>query len=283
MRTLNAATALLLLPCLLGCEQTRDGKNSESQPETLMPATKSGDTKARDARSGEDELEELAIKFSTAATFDDLSSCLNPDSAKMFSREAWEKSTRPAIKRDDIKVTKVEITGDAAVIHCMSPTGKRGVVRSLWATKRDGEWLLTFAKAKAPLHKSRLGTAREKARQAHCRSNLMQMAGACRLFSKDNDGKLPPTLEALFPKYVQDKDILSCPSKRGAQDYSYVAGISLTAPDDSVVAYDNAGNHEGGRIVVFLDAKAKWMTEQEFQEALKKTRMHLKAGGSRTR
>ncbi len=255
MRALSVALASLLLFSLLGCG------------------------KARSTRSAEDELRELAIKFYTAATFEDWSACMDEGSAKMFSRAAWE--MRTAFKREDIKITGVNITGDAAVIHCESPTGKKWIMRSLWAARKDAEWLLTFGKAEAPLHKSRLGAAREGARRAHCISNLKQTAYACERFSKDNNGKLPGTFEVMLSMGI-DKRIFSCPSRRGEMDYVYVPGLEPGDPPDCILAYDKEGNHEGGRNVLFLDKNVKWMTEEAFQTTLEKTRRHIKAGGSTT-
>ncbi len=113
MRALSVAAASLLLFSLLGCE------------------------KARDARSTEDELEELVIKFYTAATFDDWSACLDEESAKMFSRDAWEKRPGPILKKEDFKITKVQVSNSSGVVYCEHTKARKPF--HLWAVRKKGQ------------------------------------------------------------------------------------------------------------------------------------------------
>lgn len=257
VKMLRTATPWLLVFLALGCE------------------------KGAETRSPEEELKELAIKFFTASTFDKWASCLDEESTKMFNRAAWEKSPRPALKREDFRIARVEVSGDAAIIHCEPTESQKPVMRRLWAAKKNGKWLLTFGKASTPLHKSHLEGARERARKARCRSHLKQIGLAIQIFVADNEGRLPPNLELLFPKYIDDTTISSCPSKhggvkRGEMDYAYVAGLKPADPKDCVLAYDKEGNHEGGRNVLLISAEVKWMTEAEFRKTLAKTMKHKK-------
>ena len=37
-----------------------------------------------------------------------------------------------------------------------------------------------------------------------------------------------------------------------------------------ITVYEKAGNHTGGRNVLFLDSHVEWVTEERFQELIKK-------------
>jgi prepilin-type processing-associated H-X9-DG protein len=64
--------------------------------------------------------------------------------------------------------------------------------------------------------------ARESARRASCQNNLKQMALVLQLYAADNDGHYPPLapyrdlwvpdLRVLYPEYLTDPEIFSCPS-----------------------------------------------------------------------
>ncbi len=62
--------------------------------------------------------------------------------------------------------------------------------------------------------------------------SVRTMGTSIESYQKDHDGKYPPTLEALIPKYVADKAALSCGSSEDPKPMEY----SQPKPDASVEA-----------------------------------------------
>ncbi len=131
---------------------------------------------------------------------------------------------------------------------------------------------------------------RESARRAHCANNLRQIAVGCAMYAQENDGHLPSRLEQLYPEYVDQPKIFSCPSSpsnyqdfekgtvtKKSSSYVLVPEFKETMPGSTILAYDkSAENHSGaGRNVAFVDAHVEWMRESAFQAALKKHRAEL--------
>lgn len=57
-------------------------------------------------------------------------------------------------------------------------------------------------------------SAREKARQADCMSNLRQLGAALVTYRADNNGRNPDWLSNLYPTYIDDKRVYVCRSDR---------------------------------------------------------------------
>ena len=57
-------------------------------------------------------------------------------------------------------------------------------------------------------------SAREKARQADCMSNLRQLGAALVTYRADNSGRNPDWLSNLYPTYIDDKGVYVCRSDR---------------------------------------------------------------------
>jgi prepilin-type processing-associated H-X9-DG protein len=114
---------------------------------------------------------------------------------------------------------------------------------------------------------------RESARRASCKSNLRQIGLAAHMWADDNDEKFPPDLKSLYPDYVDNAKIYSCPSSRStyrdfesgnvtarSSSYAYLPGRAVVFPGTFVLAYDkSADNHNGGGFnVLYCDAHVEW-------------------------
>jgi len=109
-----------------------------------------------------------------------------------------------------------------------------------------------------------LSSARERARRTKCLSNLKQITYACHLWAGDNDERFPPSLDALFPDYVSDRQLFSCPSSPARRSYNYVAGLTAADPPDWVLAYEPAGNHAGqGANAAYIGGQVVWTADVE--------------------
>jgi prepilin-type processing-associated H-X9-DG protein len=66
---------------------------------------------------------------------------------------------------------------------------------------------------------------------------------------------------------------LVCPAMRHRPDYeSYVyRGVDTggTSVEPMIImVHDRAGNHEGGRNILFVDSHVEWVSEERFQELI---------------
>ena len=121
---------------------------------------------------------------------------------------------------------------------------------------------------------------RERARRTKCASNLKQMGYGCHLWSADNNELFPPSLDALFPKYILDKGIFECASSPGSAGYSYVSGLSAAHDAGWMLAFDNEGNHGGdGRNALYIGGHVMWHPEEAFKRNLEKTIKEATARG----
>ena len=57
-----------------------------------------------------------------------------------------------------------------------------------------------------------VNSARKNARQADCRSNLHQFGAAFTIYRADHNGLNPPWMSALYPRYIDNRDIYVCKS-----------------------------------------------------------------------
>jgi len=106
-----------------------------------------------------------------------------------------------------------------------------------------------------------------------CRGNLRQIGLAINGYSVDYDGEFPPTFRELYPDYVNNPKLFSCPAKRSkytkdfvsgkvgerSSSYVYLPGRFVALPGDFILAYDKPDNHDGDGInVLFLDVHVAW-------------------------
>jgi hypothetical protein len=90
-------------------------------------------------------------------------------------------------------------------------------------------------------------------------SNAKQLVFACKVYAIDNNGNYPPSLDALFPTYLQDRAVLASPLKPGEPlGYKYTPGLTDTSPSTIILLEDKfAPTLKHVRIVVYTDDKAE--------------------------
>ncbi len=125
---------------------------------------------------------------------------------------------------------------------------------------------------------------REPARRACCRSNVRQIALACMLYAEDNAGAFPQRLAQLYPAYVDDARLFSCPTspstyadfKSGrvtpaSSSYALVPGLTDDMPGGLVLIHENSiANHGGdGGNVGFVDGHVEWRGKGDFGRLMK--------------
>ena len=114
---------------------------------------------------------------------------------------------------------------------------------------------------------------KERSWRLMCESHLREVALACRLYSQDNDGRMPDALEHLLPAQLDDRKLLKCRRDKSAAPSSYalVPGLRAGMPGDFVLVYETSlQNHKGvGRNVAFLDTRAEWWPAARDQELRK--------------
>ncbi|MHC4242483.1 MAG: DUF1559 family PulG-like putative transporter [Planctomycetota bacterium] len=123
--------------------------------------------------------------------------------------------------------------------------------------------------------------ARVQARRAACKSNLKIIGMALLMYSNDNKDKFPADLETLVTKtYLRENKMLICPADKLRDSYIY-RGASMTVADTPwiITVYEKSGNHEGGRNVLFMDGSAEWVSEERFQELIKKDNEYRRKKG----
>ena len=85
-----------------------------------------------------------------------------------------------------------------------------------------------------------------------------QIALACQLYAGDHKGKFPPTLDALVPKYCDDKKLFVSPfAPDEAMGYTYTPGLTTKSSADKVLIEDKFSEKEHQRIVAHVDASAE--------------------------
>jgi len=107
-----------------------------------------------------------------------------------------------------------------------------------------------------------------------CGTTLSGMGKAMLIYANDYEDKWPPNLETLVERAGYPRSGLLCPAMRHRPDYeSYVyrgvdTGGCWVEPM-IIMVHDRAGNHEGGRNVLFVDSHVEWVTEERFAELVK--------------
>jgi hypothetical protein len=104
-----------------------------------------------------------------------------------------------------------------------------------------------------------------------CATVLSGMGKAFLIYANDHNDEFPPDLETLVDTVEYPRSDLICPAMRHRPDYeSYVyRGVDTggtSVEPNIILVHDRAGNHEGGRYVLFVDSHVEWVTEERFQE-----------------
>jgi prepilin-type N-terminal cleavage/methylation domain-containing protein/prepilin-type processing-associated H-X9-DG protein len=103
-----------------------------------------------------------------------------------------------------------------------------------------------------------IARTRERAKRTTCANNLHQIGIALHNYATDHNETFPASLESLYPNYVDDQDVFSCPSSDGG--YTYQAGLTESSPSTTMIAEDTGGNHSNGKNVLYLGGNVKWVS-----------------------
>lgn len=120
--------------------------------------------------------------------------------------------------------------------------------------------LLVMAAVLAPF----MRMVKQRAKRIRCENNLMRISLGLHQYAAANKGVFPPSLEALYPKYVGDTKAFNCPAgkRQGtpeSSDYNYVAGLSESSSPSEVIVYDADENHgKAGKNVLKVDGEVDW-------------------------
>jgi prepilin-type processing-associated H-X9-DG protein len=121
--------------------------------------------------------------------------------------------------------------------------------------------------------------ARSGARRARCLKNLQELAGAEATWSMEHDGKFSNRLSDLYPKYVSNLELFSCPSPDGEDitrkedidsktSYILRKGLTRASPPTEVLIYERHASHEGGHNVAFLDTHVETLSASRIRRLL---------------
>ena len=140
-------------------------------------------------------------------------------------------------------------------------------VHTIHVTKYPTPKAASFRGAAAP--RSALDHEASAATRARCANNLKQLALGCAKYAKKHDGQFPNRLSELYPDYVADLEVFSCPGSGSAVDspseldeqssYGIQPGLKASSSQDLVLLYEKtnhspgpSGRHEcsvGGRVL----------------------------------
>lgn len=93
--------------------------------------------------------------------------------------------------------------------------------------------------------------ARQKAREATCRSHLKQLSLGLALYREDHDDKLPPTKnwQTVIAPYVKAPDIFACPASK--HTYRYEQGRN------GILLIDDAPAHSGRQMALRINGEVE--------------------------
>ncbi len=136
---------------------------------------------------------------------------------------------------------------------------------------------------------------REPARRAACRNCLRNLSIACSVYAEDNNGHYPDTLERLYPDFVDNARVFSCPSapsewrdfndgdvSQASSSYVLEKGITYDMPSGVVLIYDKSTeNHSGyGRGIGYGGGRAEWVRDRRkglFEKRIQRQRKAVAA------
>jgi len=119
-----------------------------------------------------------------------------------------------------------------------------------------------------------------------CKNDLKCIGTAIHMYADEHDGDFPPDLLSLMPTYLSDHRIFRCHYIQGKRQreifgflrdkdkievhYIYLSGPNLSSPDDFILAFCMESYDGRGRNVLFKDAHAQFLEEDEFHSNLLK-------------
>jgi prepilin-type processing-associated H-X9-DG protein len=121
-----------------------------------------------------------------------------------------------------------------------------------------------------------VASARERARRAHCMSNLSQIGLACKMYAMDHGEKLPPNLAALADYVGDNPSVFVCASSETEpgdlasvdtwSDYILVPNRSEGDPGDAVLVFEKPGCHSGrGGNILTVDGAVRWCRLEDYE------------------
>ncbi|MGC9453347.1 MAG: hypothetical protein ACP5HU_00640 [Phycisphaerae bacterium] len=113
--------------------------------------------------------------------------------------------------------------------------------------------------------------AKELAKEITCGANLRTIAEAANIYRTDYSDVWPGNLQVLIDEDLLGPDSIRCPLSQSPResDYFYHPPADDASPM-TLLACDWRGNHRSGRNVVHANGKVRMVSEQEFQQLLKK-------------
>jgi hypothetical protein len=138
---------------------------------------------------------------------------------------------------------------------------------------------------------SYIGKALAEAHASKCQNNLRQIGIACiHYFDSVGDHRFyPPNLKSLVDERIlpESSEVFACPAKEAAAgaegwhcSYESLFGLSqkrlgARLRPRTMVAWDNAPRHRGGRCVLYANGAVGWLREAEFQTKLQEAKRAL--------
>lgn len=113
-----------------------------------------------------------------------------------------------------------------------------------------------------------------------CATNMSGIGKALLIYANDYNDQLPPDLETLISKAEMPARGLVCPASESRESYIY-RGASITTSDTPwmITVYEKLSNHGDGRNVLFLDSHVEWVSEERFQELIKRDNEYRRKKG----
>lgn len=89
---------------------------------------------------------------------------------------------------------------------------------------------------------------------------IRELTLACRVYAFDNDGKFPPYLEALFPDYITDRELLTAEistNPRVVAPYLYRPGLTTETVTREMFIVGPERGSDGKRAVGYIDGSTE--------------------------
>ncbi len=115
----------------------------------------------------------------------------------------------------------------------------------------------------------KFASARGKAQETACLSNLRNLSVACMMYANDHDDVLPSKLSELYPEYLPGTDVFLCPIHRSGKAAKRVVDVDADSdyelripgqklgevkdPGRTVMLLEKQPNHRGERNTAFVD------------------------------
>jgi len=107
--------------------------------------------------------------------------------------------------------------------------------------------------------------AKSRAHKVTCANNLRKISLGLHMYASDNKDTFPPTLSALYPKYVSEDSVFDCPASKNRgtvqdPDYKYIAGFTESSSPEEIIVEDFHANHKrAGKNTVNINGSVKWV------------------------